>query len=158
MSDETLALIEKRLNIRLSNADPDQMEKVNNKIKRSCGKNKNEHISKICTELDRHANENRSTELYSKVKYLSREFKAKTQIIKDEQGNVITDAKGIAKMWREYCCRLFHDEPPPASGNRTQLDQKPAILRDEVGRAVKKLRNQKALGSDGITAEVFNLG
>lgn len=87
MSDETLALVEKRLNIRLS--DPDQMEEVNNKIKRACRKNKNEHISKICTELERHANENRSTELYSKVKYLAREFKAKTQIIKDEQGNVI---------------------------------------------------------------------
>lgn len=78
----TLALVEKRINIQLSNADPDQIEKVKNEIKRTCKRNKNENINNLCAELEKHANENRFKELYNKVKYLARKFKVKTQIIK----------------------------------------------------------------------------
>lgn len=44
---------------------------------------------------------------------------------------------------------------PSALKDRTQLKQEPEILREEMKRTVRKLRNRKAPGPDGIIAEVL---
>lgn len=158
MSDKTLELIDKRLTIRQTVTDAEQqklmLKEINNEIKQACRRDKNEHINKICGDLEMHATANHSKELYNKVKYLSREFKAKTQIIKDKQGNIITDVEGIAKVWRDYCVQLFQDTPDTVPEDHLK-DLEPEILREEVERAVRRLRNQKSPGSDRITAEVL---
>lgn len=161
ISDETLALIEKRRAIRTSGTAPEKeqlIKNINNKIKSSCRRDKNIHIDRICAELERHSTENHSTELYRKVRYLAREFKPRTQIIKDNEGNVITDAKGIAGVWRTYCTELFQGDLKSDLGDLSE-ELEPSILREEVEQAMRKLRNQKAPGCDGITAEVLkNMG
>lgn len=50
--------------------------------------------------------------LFNKVKYLTREFRAQTQITKDKKGNIITNLKGIAETWKNYRERLYSDTNP----------------------------------------------
>lgn len=58
------------------------------------------------------------------MKYLSRGFKAKTKVIKDDQGI------GIAKVWRDYSVQLFQDIPYVASVDHIE-DLEPVILSED---------------------------
>lgn len=40
----------------------------------------------------------RNLENYTKVKYLARELKSQTQIIRDSQGRIVTNTEGIAEV------------------------------------------------------------
>lgn len=55
-------------------------------------------ITRICTELERHAKNNRTHDLYDKVRYLAREFPPRMPIIKKENNKVITDMEDIAEV------------------------------------------------------------
>lgn len=59
-------------------------------------RDKNNYIIGICADLERRPTENRALKLYDRVKYLAQEFKPKVQIVKDDLGNVITEAKARA--------------------------------------------------------------
>lgn len=62
------------------------------------------------------------------MKYWARKFKLSTQVIKDENELIGTNAKGIAEVWGKYCSKLL----PPA----------------EVKLAVSRLGNGKSTEND----------
>ena len=77
--------------------------------------------------------------------------------MKDEHGSVITDNDKIKNRWEAYFDRLLNEENPrvvfgdgvPNEGITS------GISRDEVKRALKKMKNGKACGPDEIPAEVW---
>lgn len=160
MTGKTLELVEQRRNAKLSNTDPIETaiitRQLNKQIKTESRKDKNQYIHNICIEIENHANQNNTHDLYNRVKYLSRDFKPKTQIIQDDQGNIITDLKGIAEVWKNYCTKLYHDNPTTCleSENR-QYEMEPGILKTEVEKAIGKLGDRKAPGPDNINAETI---
>lgn len=161
MTDTTIQLVEQRRILKGNNLDPDtkeqQLRQLNRKIKSACRHDKNKQINDICDEIEQHANYSESRELFNKIKYLSKEFQPRTQIIQDEFGNTTTDPLEIVEVWKKYCLGLF-GETASTSDNRVDLGdviKEPAILRTEVQRAITRLKNNKAPGVDGITAEVL---
>ena len=86
---------------------------------------------------------------------MTKDFKLQTQVINDEQGNKKTDPESIAEVWRRYCSNLFKDDTGGAYDLPDAFELEPDILRSEVESAIKKLRNRKSPGSDGITAETI---
>ena len=98
MTERTIGLIDGRRRLILAKT-------ITPENKKSCRNDKNQHIARVCQELKEHANTNRSHELYDIVKYLSREFKPQTQIIK-YNGETITNANSIAEVWTQYCKKL----------------------------------------------------
>ncbi|XP_071582157.1 uncharacterized protein [Temnothorax nylanderi] len=162
MTDATLQLVEERRRIRGSlgntgNADnADRLRRISQQIKQACNQDKNNFLKNICSDIERHAERHESHELFKTVKYLTKEFKPQTQVIKDEQGTKITDPKGIAETWRQYCTNLYRDEHSqvgPPCGPHEHLE--PPILRSEVEKAIGQLKKGKSPGADGITAEVI---
>lgn len=141
MTDETFRLIEHRRFLQNSNLNgkEEQIQQINLKIRKSCRQ-----------ELEQDADCNEFRELFSRVRYLSREFTLRTQIIQDEFGNTATNTMEIAEVWRRYCCRLFSGN----TNNETNVavlegfQKEPDILRTEVEREL--LKN----GVDAITAKV----
>ena len=70
------------------------------------------------------------------------------------QGNIIMENEKILERWAEYISELYHDErgdKPPIMKN---FDG-PPIMKDEVRKAVKLMKNGKTAGPDKITVEMI---
>lgn len=48
-------------------------------------------------EVKQHAPHTESNDLYKNVRYLARDFNPKSQIIRDQNGNIVTDKEQIAE-------------------------------------------------------------
>ena len=84
--------------------------------------------------------------------------------IKDEEGELIYDLEEIRKRWYQYGKSLFAKRSPMASADTEQDDDitpeeyEPEVMMDEIRAAIKKLKNHKAAGLDGVTAEMLKAG
>lgn len=73
MTERTIDLIDSRRRlIQSKTITPENKKALDKEIQKSCKNDKNQHIARVCQELEEHANKNRSHELYDTVKYLSR--------------------------------------------------------------------------------------
>jgi hypothetical protein len=83
----------------------------------------------------------------------------KISVVKDINGNIISDAGKVKKRWKEYFEGLYNDPNPVDEDNLTQLpdcsdlEEPPGILMEEVQRAITRLKKRKTPGIDNITAE-----
>ena len=77
-------------------------------------------------------------------------------IIKDRNSIDLTEAEDIKKRWQEYIEKLYKkglNDPDNHDGVITHLE--PDILESEVKWALGSITTNKASGSDGIPAELF---
>ena len=79
--------------------------------------------------------------------------------IKDKDGNVLTEEEKIKDRWKENYADLYN-MPGPSDTSIIQTipstqteDTEPDILKEEVATALKHLKEGKAAGFDGISAE-----
>ena len=77
-------------------------------------------------------------------------------IIKDRNSMDLTEAEDIKKRWQEYIEKLYKkglNDPDNHDCVDTHLE--PDILESEVKWALGSITTNKASGSDGIPAELF---
>ncbi|KAL4092477.1 hypothetical protein QTP88_026978 [Uroleucon formosanum] len=111
-----------------------------------------------CTlQIEAFADKNHTRELFQEIKKLTGDFKLKRSAIKDAYGKVQTDSSDILECWRTYCQKLYTDPDEHSDNKNTYGEQEPGILSEETEQAVSKLKNNKAPGSDEITAEMLKL-
>ena len=78
--------------------------------------------------------------------------------IQDRNGIDLTDAEDIKKRWQEYTEELYRkdlNDPDNHDGVITHLEAD--ILECEVKRALGSITINKASGSDGFLAELFQI-
>lgn len=154
MTESTYQLVDERRRLKNSqdiNKD-ERVRELNREIKRACRKDKNSYLGRVCNEIETHAYQQQPRDLYKKVKQLTREFKPRTWSIKDHNGEVVTEINDIAEVWRQYCQKLFEGENTYPSMDH--LDE-PDIMRSEIEAAIARLKNNKAVGTDEISAELI---
>jgi len=95
---------------------------------------------------------------FAKVRQRTRQDKLSINTIKDRDGTILTDEKLIKERWKSYFEELLNVVENP----RDPLEQVEAVEgpEDEISRtaiekAVKQMRNNKAPGPSGITAEMI---
>jgi hypothetical protein len=87
----------------------------------------------------------------------------RTTGFEDSQGNIILDQKQILKIWEIYVAELYDRANRPENLNvepeeEVSADHKgPHILRSEVEKAIKEMRNKKDTGDDDVPVEVLKL-
>ena len=70
----------------------------------------------------------------------------------------LTEAESIKKRWQEYTEELYKkDLHVPYNHDGVITDLEPDILECEVKRALGSIATNKASGSDGILAELFQI-
>ena len=136
---------------------------INQQIKKSMKKAKENWIEGQCQEIDKNLKINNSKKAYQLVKELTSEKKVRTSTIQDKSGKCLTEEEEIMKRWTEYCSELYNHssssgdpgvlEVPAATNN----DMHP-ILREEVELAVKSLKKGKSAGVDNIPGELIQAG
>ncbi|CAG4924021.1 unnamed protein product [Colias eurytheme] len=161
VTDSTWELILRRKELKAEGLLDDntrfEYSRLGKLIKKECRKDKNIFIESICTDIESHALKYQTSDLFKKVHLLSKNFKPKSWIINDKDGNPINDLDDVAERWREYCSALYccTNNLNNASTSWNEFDLEPTILRSEVTAAIAALKIKKAPGSDHITAEIL---
>ena len=147
-----------------SDANRSQYSKVNKLVKMSSKTDDNNWAIKIATELEEAASKGQQREVWAKIKKISgKSKKNRVTYVRDKKGKMINDPYNQKDKWREHFTELLH--PPLSSVNIDDIDSVPSQPnfgylscsdeppRDEISYALKKLKNYKSPGVDGITNE-----
>ena len=96
-------------------------------------------------------------DLFKKIRDTKGTFHAKMGSIKDRNGMDLTEAEDIKKRWQEYTELYKKDLHDPDTHGGVITHLKPDILECEVKWAFGSITTNKASGSDGILAELFQI-
>ena len=100
----------------------------------------------------------KTRDLFKKIRDAKGTFHAKMGSIKDRNGRDLTEAQDIKKRWQEYIEEVYKkDLQDPDNHNGVITHLEPDILDCEVKWALESITTNKASGSDGIPAELFQI-
>ena len=84
-------------------------------------------------------------------------YQPRTNIVKDEKGDLITDSHSILADWRNHFCHLLNVHGVNDVRHREIHTAEPLLAELsalEFERAIEKIRRNKSLGIDQIPAEL----
>ena len=109
----------------------------------------------------------RSDLLYRKVQQITRTGKSASRClgINDKSGNLLTEPEQVRKRWHEYTEELYCKDSKPkmedlAIENENDVDRDsrgPTLIASEIREAIREMKTGKAVGVDGIPAELLKL-
>lgn len=120
----------------------------------------NERVNEIIAAKER----NESRIFYQKINNMRNEFKPRITMCRDKAGNIINEKARILGRWVEHFDELLNqsvekeaDQPTQTEAPDDEPETGPPTL-EETKRAIERLKNNKAPGSDGIPSELFKHG
>jgi hypothetical protein len=88
-------------------------------------------------------------------------YQPKTNLVKDERGDLLADPQKILTRWKNYFFQLLNVQGP-GSIRQTEIHTAEPFVPEpsaaEVEVAIRKLKRYKAPGSDQIPAELIQAG
>ena len=104
--------------------------------------------------------ENKSREMYKEIESLTKTFQPRLGVIKDENGETLTETEKITDRWKRYCEEMYTDNQAvnkDQSKKIENLEDEPCLppLKSEIEWAIKSLKDGKSPGCDNIQAEMI---
>ena len=100
----------------------------------------------------------KTRDLCTKIRDIKGTFHAKMGTIRDRSGMDLTEAEDIQKRWQQYSEDPYKkDLHDPDNHNGVIIHLKPDILEYKVKWALESITMNKAKGSDGIPANIFQI-
>lgn len=104
MTPATLEIIEMRRDLvkrgTLTTENEEKIRLLNRDIQRNCRKDKNQFLSNMCHEIELHAHNNQTKDLFAKIKMVTRSFAPKTCAVRNHNGEEMNDWKDLLNVWR----------------------------------------------------------
>ena len=159
LSQEVIDLSDERRQLKEAGLKSSQLYKIiSSEIQQKARQDKNDHIKKLCQELEDHSQSNSSRNLFRSVKDLTGKSTARLAVIKDEDGKILTESEEIKDRWKRYCEELYASQETdgvPDNTDEDSCEDEPDILLSEVTNAIQHLKNNKSPGPDEIPAELI---
>lgn len=166
ISSDTYKLVDERRAVKAHKQDNAASAKHYNflcrEIRRRCKKDKEEYINSICQDVEQAHLQKKSKKVYEGIKKIQQQRTQQSNVIKDKQGNILTDPVEVKARWEEHFSELYNQvnstddtvllEIPEDYGSCMDADS-PALMKDEVRWAISSLKRDKAPGVDMVTAE-----
>jgi len=172
ISQDTLLLVEDKQAAKARRLKcPEAMKEytdIYKKVKKSARKDKRIWIQEQCAKVEQNHTDNKEREAYKLVKQITGGFKgANARVIKDAHGTLLSKEDDILKRWTEYTQQLYSDSGAhntsvisrlEAIHDRERSENYNEILVAEVERAIRRLKDRKSPGVDGIPSELIKAG
>ncbi|KAK3544152.1 hypothetical protein QTP86_003162, partial [Hemibagrus guttatus] len=127
------------------------------RVKREVSKAKQKAYDELYTRLDTREGEE---DLYRLARQRDRDGKdvQQVRVIKDRDGRVLTSEESVQRRWKEYFEELMNEEnerEKRVEGVNSVEQKVDKIRKDEVRKALKRMKSGKAVGPDDIPVEVW---
>ncbi|KAK3528001.1 hypothetical protein QTP86_013113 [Hemibagrus guttatus] len=127
------------------------------RVKREVSKAKQKAYEELYTRLDTREGEK---DLYRLARQRDRDGKdvQQVRVIKDRDGRVLTSEESVQRRWKEYFEELMNEEnerEKRVEGVNSVEQEVDKIRKDEVRKALKRMKSGKAVGPDDIPVEVW---
>ncbi|KAK3509791.1 hypothetical protein QTP70_011160 [Hemibagrus guttatus] len=134
-----------------------EYKELQRRVKREVSKAKQKAYDELYTRLDTREGEK---DLYRLARQRDRDGKdvQQVRVIKDRDGRVLTSEESVQRRWKEYFEELMNEEnerEKRVEGVNSVEQKVDKIRKDEVRKALKRMKSGKAVGPDDIPAEVW---
>ncbi|KAK3550470.1 hypothetical protein QTP86_029428 [Hemibagrus guttatus] len=134
-----------------------EYKELQRRVKREVSKAKQKAYDELYTRLDTREGEK---DLYRLARQRDRDGKDMQQVrvIKDRDGRVLTSEESVQRRWKEYFEELMNEEnerEKRVEGVNSVEQKVDKIRKDEVRKALKRMKSGKAVGPDDIPVEVW---
>ncbi|KAK3558670.1 hypothetical protein QTP86_023220 [Hemibagrus guttatus] len=134
-----------------------EYKELQRRVKREVSKAKQKAYEELYTRLDSREGEK---DLYRLARQRDRDGKdvQQVRVIKDRDGRVLTSEECVQRRWKEYFEELMNEEnerEKRVEGVNSVEQKVDKIRKDEVRKALKRMKSGKAVGPDDIPVEVW---
>ena len=120
------------------------------------------HINEICQQIEANSITNSIKDLYQGVKNLTRKFRPRIDVIKDENSKMLSESREVKDRWKTYCKKLYirKNNLPTNSiiSHSTSDNEEPPPSYSEIEKAIHDIKNGKSPGHDDVVAESVKFG
>ncbi|KAK3570234.1 hypothetical protein QTP86_017146 [Hemibagrus guttatus] len=134
-----------------------EYKELQRRVQREVSKAKQKAYDKLYTRLDTREGEK---DLYRLARQRDQDGKdvQQVRVIKDRDGRVLTSEESVQRRWKEYFEELMNEEnerEKRVEGVNSVEQKVDKIRKDEVRKALKRMKSGKAVGPDDILVEVW---
>ncbi|KAK3556960.1 hypothetical protein QTP70_022299, partial [Hemibagrus guttatus] len=150
-------LAKKKWDIDRTEENRQEYKESQRRVKREVSKAKQKAYDELYTRLDTREGEKG---LYRLARQRDRDGKdvQQVRVIKDRDGRVLTSEESVQRRWKEYFEELMNEEnerEKRVEGANSVEQKVDKIRKDEVRKALKRMKSGKAVGPDDIPVEVW---
>ena len=134
---------------------------VNNILNKETALAKESWINYQCSRIENFYQSNDMKATFETVKQLTSEWKPKCSVVEDKKGKLLTKPDEVTERWRKYCEELYNHNACTSEECLDEIDlpppeiEEPPIIPIETEEALKKLKCNKAPGTDDIRRQSF---
>jgi len=144
-----------------SQSNVDILNKVRRKVSRHFRNKKKEYLRAKIEELETNSKIQNIRDLYRSTNYFKKGYQPRCNIVKDGNGDLVTDSHSIVARWRNYFSQLFNVRGVKDVGQaeiHTAERLVPEPSSSEFELAIDKLKSHKSPGIVQIRAELIKAG
>jgi hypothetical protein len=139
----------------------DNLNSARQEASRHFSNKKREYLKAKINELEINSKNKNIRELYRGINDFKKGCQPRTNIVKDEMGDLVADCHSILTRWRNYFSQLLNvhgdnDVKQTEIHTAEQLVPEPSTF--EVEMTIEKLKRYKSPGIDQIPAELIKAG
>ena len=144
-----------------SHINVDNLNSIRREVSRHFRNKKKEYLKAKIGELETNSTIKNITDLYRGINDLNKGYQPRTDIVKEEKGDLVADSHSILVRWRYHSSQLLNthgvkDVRQTETHTAEPLVPKPAAF--EVEMAIEELKIHISPGSDQIPAELLKVG
>ena len=150
ISTDILDMMEKRKRAK----NTQDYDEINRQVKRACKIAKEKWLEEQCQEIENLEKQHLTRQMHEKIRRVTNRRKTtQTTGVMDKQDNMCFEKEALVNVCTEYIGELYADDRV----TRPEINDEsgPLITSAEVKHAIKKLKNNKATGTDLIAAEML---
>jgi hypothetical protein len=122
---------------------------------------KREYLKNKINELETKGKNKNIRDLYRGINEFKKGYQPRTNMVKEENGDLLADSHSILNRWKNYFCQLLNVHGVN-DVRQTEIHTAEALVPEpsssEVEIAIEKLKRYKSPGIDQIPAELIQAG